>query len=44
MGRFNQDHAKIIGSIIDAGFWIKRFKKNADDVDFIKNMLQQAGL
>jgi hypothetical protein len=44
MGRFNQDHAKIIGSIIDAGFWIKRFKKNSDDVDFIKNMLQQAGL
>ena len=41
---FNQDHAKMIGSIIDPGFWMKRFKNNNDDVEFIRSLLEQAGL
>jgi hypothetical protein len=44
MNRFNEDHAKMIGSIIDPGFWMKKFKKNDEDVEYIKNLLEQAGL
>lgn len=44
MSRFTEDHAKIIGNIIDASFWMKKFKKNPDDVDYIRNILEQAGL
>lgn len=44
MDKFNEDHSKIIGSIIDPGFWMKKFKKNDDDVDYIKSLLLQSGL
>jgi hypothetical protein len=44
MSRFNEDHAKMIGGIIDPGFWMKKFKKSGDDVDYIRNLLEQAGL
>lgn len=44
MTRFNEDHAKIIGEIIDPGFWSKKFRNNEDDVDFIRNILDQSGL
>jgi len=44
MVRFNEEHAKIIGDIIDPGFWMKKFKKLSDDVDYIKDILGQAGL
>lgn len=44
MLKFNQDHSKIIGDIIDPGFWMKKFKKNNDDVNFIKEILGQSGL
>ena len=41
---FNEYHARDIGSIIDAGYWMKRFKKHSDDVDFIKNLLENVRL
>ena len=41
---FNEDHAKIVGDIIDPGFWMKKFKNNTDDVTFITALLEQAGL
>jgi hypothetical protein len=30
--------------IVDASFWAKKFKKQLDDVKYIKDMLQQASL
>jgi hypothetical protein len=44
IGRFTEDHNPMIGSIIDAGFWMKKFKKSDDDVNYIKNLLEQAGI
>lgn len=44
MSRFNEDHAKMIGQIIDAGAWMKKFKKLPEDVDYIRGLLVQAGL
>jgi hypothetical protein len=44
MTRFSEDHAKIIRDIIDAGFWMRKFKKAADDVEYITTLLEQAGL
>lgn len=44
MGRFNSDHAKMIGTIIDPGEWMRKFKKQDDDVTYIKEVLEQAGL
>jgi hypothetical protein len=44
MDRFNEDHAKMIGQVIDPGFWMRNFKKADDDVKYIKEALEQAGL
>jgi hypothetical protein len=44
MERFNEDHSKMIGDVIDPGFWMKRFKKSTEDVEYIKSILEQAGL
>jgi len=44
MGRFNEDHSKMIGNIIDPGFWMRKFKKNDEDVEYIRNLLDQAGI
>jgi len=44
MNRFSEDHSKIIGDIIEPGFWMKKFKKSSDDVEYIRNLLEQAGL
>lgn len=42
--RFNEDHSKIISGVIDPAGWIKKFKKSPDDVEYIRNVLEQAGL
>ena len=44
MSRFNEDHSKMIGPAIDAGFWMRKFKKDTEDVIFIRALLEQAGL
>jgi len=44
MERFNEDHAKMIGPTIDPGFWMRKFKKADDDVDYIRSVLEQVGL
>jgi hypothetical protein len=44
MNKFNDDHAKMIGAIIDPGFWMKKFKKADEDVDYIRSVLEQANL
>jgi len=44
MERFNEDHAKMIGPSIDPGFWMRKFKKSDDDVEYIRTLLEQAGL
>jgi hypothetical protein len=41
---FTADHAKMIGHLIDSSFWHKKFKKNADDVEFISDILISSGL
>jgi len=42
--KFTEDHGKMIGSVIDPGFWMKKFKKAEEDVDYIRTLLEQAGL
>lgn len=44
MNRFNEDHAKMIRLVIDAGFWMKKFKKNPEDVEYIQTMLSQVSI
>jgi len=44
MSRFNEDHAKIIGHIIDPKVWMKKFKNDPNEVDYIRELLVQAGL
>ena len=44
MSRFNDDHSAIIGDIIEPGFWMKKFRKDTVDVDYIRSVLEQAGL
>lgn len=44
LNKFNEDHAKIIGNVIDPGFWMKKFKKSDEDVDYIKSILEQGNL
>ncbi len=44
MGKFNEEHGKMIGAIIDPGFWMQKFKRDSNEVDFIKSLLEQAGL
>jgi hypothetical protein len=42
--RFNEDHEKMIGDVIEPGTWMKKFKKDTDEVEYIKELLVQAGL
>ena len=44
MDSFTADHTPMIGDIIEPGFWMKKFRQNGDDVDYIKALLEQAGL
>lgn len=44
MDKFTEDHSKMIGPIIDPGFWMNKFKRDPNEVDFIKDVLEQAGL
>ena len=44
VSRFSEEHGKIIGSIIDPGFWMKKFKKNDEEVEYIKTLLAESGL
>lgn len=44
MESFNEDHAKIIGPIIEPGFWMKKFKNNNEDVEYIRSILELSGL
>jgi hypothetical protein len=42
--RFTIDHDPMIKNVIDPGFWMRKFKKSNGDVDYIKTLLEQAGL
>ena len=44
VSRFSEEHGKIIGSIIDPGHWMKKFKKNDEEVEYIKTLLAESGL
>jgi hypothetical protein len=44
MTRFNEEHGKMIGFIIEPGIWMKKFKKSDEDVEYIRNLLEQSGL
>lgn len=44
MDSFTADHTPIIGDIIEPGLWMRKFKQNSDDVNYIKSLLVQAGL
>jgi len=40
----SSDQLQMIYSLVDPEFWIKRFKKDTEDVEWIKGILQIAGL
>jgi len=42
--RFTNDHDSMIKNMIDPGYWMRKFKKSDDDVEYIKGLLVQAGL
>jgi hypothetical protein len=42
--RFNEDHGKMIGGVIDPGFWMKKFRKSEEDMEYIRSLLEQVGL
>jgi hypothetical protein len=44
MDKFSADHSKMISDIIDPGYWMNRFKRDSNDVDFIRDLLEQSGL
>jgi hypothetical protein len=44
MDRFTADHSRIIGGIIEPSYWMRKFKKEADEVEFIRSILDQSGL
>ena len=44
MSKFNEDHTRMIGLIIDPSVWARKFKRQPEDVDFIRTILDQAGL
>lgn len=44
MSRFSEDHAKMIGNIIEPAIWMKKFKTNPDDVEYVRSLLIEAGL
>lgn len=44
LDKFNEDHAGMIGSVIDPGFWMRKFKKESEEVDYIRGLLRDAGL
>lgn len=44
MTRFNEEHGTIIGFIIEPAVWSKKFKKSPEDVEYIRNLLEQVGL
>jgi hypothetical protein len=44
IGRFTEDHSKMVGDIIEPGIWMKKFKKDSSEVEFIRDLLEQAGL
>lgn len=44
MSKFNEDHARMIGNIIEPNAWMKKFKKSPEDVEYIRTLLEQAGL
>ena len=44
MDKFNEDHSKMIGDIIDPGFWMQKFRRETNEVDYIRSLLEQAGL
>lgn len=44
MSSFNQDHSKIIANIIDPAFWMKKFKKQKDDVSYVQDLLDQMNI
>jgi hypothetical protein len=44
MNKFTEDHMKFIGEMIDVGFWSRKLRKEVEDVDYIKSLLEQLGL
>ncbi|HEY6435343.1 MAG TPA: hypothetical protein VIY47_02020 [Ignavibacteriaceae bacterium] len=44
LNRLTQDHSSMVSGMIDAKYWMRKFKKNNNDVLYIQNILNQAGL
>ena len=44
LSRLSEEHGKIIGPMIEPSVWMRKFKKLPNDVDYIRNLLEQAEL
>lgn len=42
--KFNEDHGRMIGKIIDPNFWMRKFKKAEDDMNYITEVMKAANL
>lgn len=43
-GRLSEEQAQIIGQTINPKVWKARFQKKAEDCDFVRNILREAGI
>jgi hypothetical protein len=44
LGNFNDEQLSSVGATIDPEFWRKKFAKNPDDVDLVKQVVKEANL
>ena len=44
LSNFNDEEMKLVEDIIDPSFWTRKFEVRSDDVKFVENILQKAGL
>lgn len=44
VSQFTADHKKIIGQLLDPGFWMRKFRRENDDLEYIRKLLEDVGL
>jgi len=42
--KFNDDQLSAVNAIMDIPFWMNKFKKNADDVEFVKQIAKESNI
>lgn len=44
LSQFTTDHTRVVGTMIEPSFWLKKFKQNSEDVEYIKSVLAGTNL